>query len=223
MNQKNTNTFLQFVNTNKSILIIVLIIILLASILIYYIIKKTSNPDYVKTTLVSSKTNASTLTSFRYLLKDSPYNESKSMTFAFWIYINDIELDYTDTKYIFHSTMMNNSEFDLILGKKNKPDYSLTLYTTNINNENEILSLGSLEPNKWIHVVLVFEDRYVQLFIDGVIQTVKVMSNFLKIDTENDVSIGYNDGFNGLFSKFYHYNYKISSSDILGLYKNGYH
>lgn len=222
MNPKKVKAVTDFITQNSKTIIISIIAISLLIVGIVVSINLFTKTDYVKLNLINNSQSGTKTSYHKYVLQDSPYNEGKSMTFSFWIYPDELELYNIETHYIFKTIMSNNSNFTLLLGEEKKPNYDLTLYVTDIDNTESMIQLCKLTPYKWNYVCIVFENKHIDVFVDDVLINSKTLNNFLKINSENELVIGYENGFNGKLSKFNYYNYKITKKEINNNFNNNY-
>jgi len=148
-------------------------------------------------------------------------NTGLRFTLSKWIYVSDWNI------------IKNDKKRHIILWKNNKNGLSLYMDSLNnnlhcdwsINYENNKEHINSviiedISLQKWINIVIVLENRNLDIFIDGKLEKSKKI-NLPPILKKTDMIICPFDGFAGFISNVKYYNRAISKSEIKSIFNKG--
>ncbi len=140
--------------------------------------------------------------------------EGLGFSMSIWLFLEDYNYKYKREKEI-----LNKGGLRLLFSKD---ENNLVL---------EIPVFGRPGPNlikfkkfplqKWINVVVIMENRNVDLFINGKLYFSKYLSNLPLIVPNKDLVLNANGGFRGKISKLYHWSYPIGKSMIYYTFNSG--
>lgn len=143
----------------------------------------------------------------KQLVKHSK-NNGLNWTLGFWIYIDDLNYKFNKDKHI-----LDWDNCKIWLSKDNH------LYITlkNYNNKNSKIIYERIPIQKWLHIAIIYEDRYLDLWINGKLYTSIFLDNLQKFNTNSEMVICPKGGFSGHISKFKYYNYAITRKAVLNI------
>lgn len=176
-------------------------------------------------------------------------------TYSFWLYVNGTNNDlsgdnnwnsyrYDEWKSIFYrGTSINNNDLSKLV---QFPGFWLTPKLNNLvivfqnNSEVERIEIDNIEFNKWLNIVVVFEIKSVSIYINGKLDRVLNLSQYvsnmdqynLYISGDKNSSPTQQSGFPGSISELIYYNYALTNvnvnksyeyyKDIINKYQNNY-
>jgi hypothetical protein len=140
--------------------------------------------------------------------------EGLGFSMSIWLYLEDYGYKYKREKVI-----LDKGGFRLYFAK----------------DENELVVeipvFGRSEPNtikfkkfplqKWVNVIVILENRHLDLFINGKLYFSKYLFNLPLIIEKKDLILNPDGGFRGKISKLYHWSYPIGKSMILYTFNSG--
>lgn len=148
----------------------------------------------------------------KYML--SQEEKGLSFTTSFWIYIDGWNHKYGQEKII-----MNKGGFKVFLSGINN-DITVEMPTYN-NNNSEFITYRNVPLQKWLNVVIVLENRYLDLWINGKLYHARYLKNLPLLDESLDLLICPNDGFHGWISRFHHWDHPITKNHIKYVFNQG--
>ena len=148
------------------------------------------------------------------IMKLSQENKGLSFSTSLWIYVKDWNYRFMQEKTIF-----NRGGFKLLLGNRMN-DLYLEMPILNSHNPAKILR-KDIPLQKWIHVVVTLENRYLDLWLNGKLYNSRHLTNLPKIFENKDTIFCDNKGFSGYISRVYHYEDPLGKSEVISLFKSG--
>jgi len=149
-------------------------------------------------------------------------------TFNFWIYIDNAPENvcktYSYNNFIPIFNMSNNEQFKLEINQHNNQlklilgvaELKSTIDTKYIH---EFVILDKLPNEKWINVSINIEDKYIDVFKDGILYNSFFSPSIIKFVIPADLKfVRNNDGFYGYLSKFRYFNKYIDYKRTRELY-----
>lgn len=139
-------------------------------------------------------------------------------TYAFWLYINNNNVNYNPTQYkhIFHKG--SSTGYPLMAPGVWLAPTSTTSTTNQMNqmviNMNtfthlkETITVNNLPVDKWFHVVIVVMNKYVDVYINGNLKTRYQLSGIPK-QNYDDLWVTNWGGFSGYISKLRYFAYAV--------------
>jgi hypothetical protein len=175
-------------------------------------------------------------------------------TYSFWLYVNGTNNDlsgdnwnsyrYGEWKSIFYrGTSINSDDLSKLV---QFPGFWLTPKLNNLvivfqnSSEVERIEINNIEFNKWLNIVVVFEIKSVNIYINGKLDRVLNLSQYvsnmdqynLYISNDKNASPTQQSGFAGSISELIYYNYALTNinvnksyeyyKDIINKYQNNY-
>tara|TARA_B100000524_G_scaffold337744_2_gene228647 strand:- start:4575 stop:5195 length:621 start_codon:yes stop_codon:yes gene_type:complete len=194
-------------NVRNVIILIIIIVLLIVAFILY------SRYDTKYTVITKGVRKASKemkVTSKKILIAKPRYGLKS--TFSFWMYINDWDYKYNKEKII-----IKKGKFELGLRKRTNNIY---LQIPTINGL-EIMEFKNLPLQKWLHVVLIINNRDVEMWFNGELYASKFLKFIPKYLEKEDTYICPDGGFSGFTANIYHYNYPLNFNLIKKTYRLG--
>tara|TARA_B110000908_G_C10244413_1_gene447979 strand:- start:744 stop:1442 length:699 start_codon:yes stop_codon:yes gene_type:complete len=193
-------------NYKKISLIVVVILIIYFT---YKYIQKNLNYAYVVLNKPSNAKLQITVPADKMLF--SQPEKGLSFSTSFWIFIKNWEYKLNKEKIILYK-----GGFKLYLEKNfNNLVLEMPVFDSN---KKERITYTNIPVQKWLHIVITLENRYLDLWINGKLYYAKHLSNFPKIFESKDSIFTPNGGFSGYLSKIQHYEYPLDRRHILYLF-----
>lgn len=129
-------------------------------------------------------------------------------TYSFWMYIDDWSTKQNEWKHIFHKG--NESAIPLqsigcwLYPKVNKLAININTYAS----VKESCNIGNIPIKKWVNVIIVCMDRYIDVYINGNLKKRCKLKGVPKLNI-GDLYVNLWGGFPGFLSRMRYYNYAI--------------
>ena len=146
--------------------------------------------------------------------KLSEEEKGLSFTTSFWIYIEE-----WNHKYGLEKTIMNKGGFKVFLSGINN-DITVEMPTFN-SKDSEFITYRDVPLQKWLNIIVVLENRYLDLWINGVLYHARHLKNLPLVDEKKDLLICPGDGFHGWISRFYHWDHPLTKRHIQYMFNKG--
>ena len=148
------------------------------------------------------------------------YSEDNGVAFtqSLWIYVNDWNYRYREEKIIFEK-----GEFHLILANNNN-NLVLKIPTsadTTPGNPVEQIVFENIPIQKWVHIAVVLDNSYVDLWINGKLYHSKHLRNYIPKLSNKQMEYTPTGGFSGYISRVYHFDHKLTELHIKRLFLQG--
>jgi hypothetical protein len=194
-------------NRTKVIIAVVIIIILLASILFIY-------SSTWKTILGTVQDAKKKVTVEPGMIRFSQPYKGISFTHSLWIYVDDWSYRNMEEKYI-----LSNDKFKMFLGKQNNNLYiEIPLEKTN---HPERIVYENLPLQKWVNIVLILDNRNLDLWLNGKLYHSRHLSNVPAFQENKAIEYTPHRGFSGHISRIYHYERPITKKTIESIFLLG--
>ena len=157
---------------------------------------------------------------------------SSTVDFAFsiWLYINDWNYRYGNTKTIFfrgQDTDGSPKSPQVSLGS-NTNDVTITIMcypTTGSKSEPGTPSsckVSNIPIQKWTHLLFTTNNNTLDTYLDGKLVRTCVLSGTPKMDNKMPLFLTPNNGFSGYTSKFRFYARTLNPREVFDIYKEGF-
>jgi len=220
----------------KNILFTIVIIIVLYY-LFRYLFKDVS-------ALQNNMVNGQTTT----LIKGSTLStnqNSNNFAYSIWFYVNDWNYRYGEPKVIFgrmgspssakNGSVKNVNGIDpcpvVVLGAiENNLDVSIGCYPdadtvpTNVNGKSVVhtCNVTNIPIQRWVNLLVSVYGRTLDLYIDGKLVTTCVMPGIAMVNSNSDIYLTPNGGFNGWTSKLQYWANALNPQEAWNIYTKGY-
>jgi len=167
------------------------------------------------------------LPSAKPLLRSNNEDGGIEFTYSTWLMIGEDNFHSFkpgEMKHIFHKGSESiqtpaqplNSPGLYLDGTTNK----LHIYMSVFKNPNEIIEVPDIPLEKWFHIIIRLENRYVDVYINGSIVARHELSS---VPRQNDgkLFVNMNGGFSGKLSGLRYYNYSLTTTQIQRLVADG--
>tara|TARA_B110000211_G_scaffold14212_2_gene14947 strand:+ start:5045 stop:5749 length:705 start_codon:yes stop_codon:yes gene_type:complete len=148
------------------------------------------------------------------LTKFSQVGEGLNFAQSFWIYVKDWNYRFMNEKFI-----LNKGGFLIYLGAKNNNLY-IEIPVLN-NTKPERIVYENLPIQKWVNIVVLLENRYLDIWLNGKLYHSRHLENVPDLKPKSDIEYLNNGGFSGYISRVYHYKNSVSKSKIRDIFRSG--
>lgn len=231
----------QFTNSNVGVAVIIGILFIVLAYVMVYLFRQYNNTS-LKTVTMIKKPIRIPSDSFKNISSETGlpslnYVNGREFSYSFWMYVDGDNDVITNTDKIVLARLDNtNSVID-----DASPGFFLDKNTNKLrvkmNGKSGGTSVGKelyikyLPYQRWINVVLVVDNNFIQLFMDGELKEVKDLSDQQSIGSSTIVdtpvgnlfigSTNTNPSFNGFISKVQVFNYAVTIDHAKIIYKAG--
>lgn len=188
-------------------LILIGIVISIAIVVGFYFYFK-SNPSG-STNVVSSQDGTHPLTSNVVLPPSLNQKEGLTMSYTFWVRIDDFNYNYGKQRIILTKGPIDLSS--MCPGVLLDPTTNTILVKIDTFGVQEIVSIPNIPAKKWLHFGIVIDQDSVDVYVNGRIHTHHTL---VQLPRDNPSSLTVGGGFRGRVANIKYYNYFISQSDI---------
>lgn len=217
------------------VLIVFLVVLQMSIQAITYYFKPSGNPKLIDGMVSTS--NQLEITQNPYdgtgpLLRSVNEREGLEFSWSSWIYINTLK-DTSTHEYQHVYSKGSNTSVDVsgIALPNNGPGVYLKSDTNELrivmdtfdesnNSMNEHVEIDNIPMKKWVHVVVMCKNRYMDVYINGDLSKRKVLINVPQQNYGNTF-VGLNGGYDGYLSNLWYYNYALSVREIRRLFYKG--
>jgi hypothetical protein len=223
-------------NDNKSTLvrdiIIVVVILIVFGVVIYflsnmlkkYLLGKNDQPWVIqnsknaKNSLVITQDpkNENSVTLYR----SDNENAGAEFTYSFWFVIENLEYKYGEWKHMFHkgnkSSYPNRAPGVFIHPTKN----SIRVYMNTINNVLEYVEIDNIPIKRWVHMSVVLNGQYLDLYINGYLRKRHELSGVVK-QNFGDLWLNLFGGFEGYMCRMRYYRRALEYNEVESIVRNG--
>jgi hypothetical protein len=235
------DSVIEVVNSNMGIVVVVGIMFFIIVYVMVYLFKQYNNTA-LKTVTMLKKPVKVPENKFVNISEESGlptlnYINGKEFSYSFWMYIEGDNFETTSIDKFVLGRLKSGDDIDtgspLFKLSKNSNTLKVQLYKEDSGANNfsafETLVINYIPLQRWVNVVLVVDNNFVQLFMDGELRQVKDLTEY-----QNDSSviktpvgnlyIGSNTqtpSFNGFISKVQAFNYAVTIDHAKVIYKAG--
>ncbi len=141
-------------------------------------------------------------------------------TYSFWLVIENMQYNYGKLKHIFHkgnkTGFPNKAPGVFIHPEKN----ALRIYMNTYKDINEFVDIENIPLKKWVHVSIVLDHSYLDIYINGRIRKRHQLSSLPKQNFGN-VWVNIYGGFDGFISNLRYYRRALEYYEIEKIVKKG--
>lgn len=148
------------------------------------------------------------------LLPFSQPNKGMNFTHSFWIYIED-----WNYKHMTEKNILEKGGLMVYLGGRNNNLYIEVPVLNSTRPERVVYE--NLPIQKWINVVILMENRHLDVWLNGKLYHSRYLENIPDFKPKQDAVYLSNGGFSGYISRIYHYDENISKKRIRNLFLSG--
>jgi hypothetical protein len=204
--------------------VIVLLIIFYVIYHLYALIMSTS----LKTTTILRHPKRVPITSGMSISEGSklpkPIN-GKEYSYSFWLYIDKFNPNSSTSKHVLSRgstfrTYMSTSKNELMIEIAHETSALDTASSTS----KVVAKVEYIPIQRWVNIVIVVDNQFITVFIDGEIHTVINVESSVVATSEGEFFIGAKEsmiGIDGIISNVKYFNYSITVNDSRLLYNAG--
>lgn len=188
-----------------------LIVIIIFSILFSLFVLLYNQKDN-SSVLINKITNATKKMEFsNERIKLSKINQGVSWSIVAWVYIDDWNYKFGQDKYLLDWTDTNKNGVEVYFDKL---DSSLKINITTIPlMKKEQLVYKGISIQKWTNIIIILDNRNLDLFIDGILVKTKKLE-YVPMYKNNNFVVLPNGGFNGKIGYLQYMAYKLPQFGI---------
>ena len=97
----------------------------------------------------------------------------------------------------------------------------ITVMFKNMNNSYEYIIIRDIKLQKWLCIQIVMKDTIIDFYMNGELIKSKTLNYIPIISNNGTLTVGKENGFNGLMGKLTYYNYALEESDLDKYYNAG--
>ena len=154
-----------------------------------------------------------------------------------WIYIDDWNISYGTEKIIlqpedegdnFPTILLDAYKNDLIISvnvvREDGVDWRLSEEDKEKreNTFEEKIVIENINIQKWVNIVVTFNNRTLDVYINGKLVKSRPFSNIISAEHRGGIEVGNDQGFGGFISKTQYYPYFITPAKAWKIYKSGF-
>lgn len=181
-----------------------------------------SNP-YILKGLVSGNGGTKIIPSESIPIVRSDNQSGIEFTYSVWLNISNLDTNVGQFKHVF-SKGDNPTNLQLGLSYPNNspglyiaPDTNaLVVYMNSFNEISETLTVNDIPLNKWLHVIIRVQQKYLDVYINGTLVKRKILTGLPKQNYGN-IYVSMNNGFNGSLSNLQYFDYALEPGAIMSL------
>ena len=146
--------------------------------------------------------------------------EGAEFTYSFWMLIESMEYNYGKWKHVFHkgnkTSFPNRAPGVWILPQSN----DLRIYMNTYNDPLEYTDIENVPVNKWFHVSIVLNHKFLDIYFNGKIKSRKELTH-LPRQNFGEFWSGLYGGFEGYLSKVRYFNKALDYKQIEDIVRQG--
>lgn len=156
-----------------------------------------------------------------------PAGTDANYTYSIWLYINDWNYRFGQTKVVFGRVDKNNDPSPSIKlsPSMNNLEITLATYPTTGSESEAILhncNVNDLPIQKWVNIILSVNGRSLDVYMDGKLVKTCLLPGVPKINPNANIYITPDGGFSGYVSNFKYLAYPVNPTQAYNIYKSGY-
>lgn len=144
-------------------------------------------------------------------IKLSKINEGVSWSIVSWIYIDDWDYKFGQEKYMLDWTDSQKNGVQMYFDKKDS-SFNIKITTIPLMQKEHLIYHG-ITVQKWISIIVILDNRNLDLFIDGELVRTKKL-DFVPLYTNNSFVLFPDGGFNGKVGYLQYMSYKLPQFGI---------
>ena len=150
----------------------------------------------------------------------SDNQDGAEFTYSFWMLIESMEYNFGKWKHVFHkgnkTSFPNRAPGVWILPESN----DLRVYMNTYNDPLEYVDIENVPVNKWYHVAIVLNHKFLDIYFNGKLKSRKELEN-LPRQNYGEFWSGLYGGFEGYLSKVRYFNKALDYKQIESIVKQG--
>lgn len=190
----------------QTLIVVIILCILFAIFVLLYNSKDNS------AVLINEITNSDKQMVFQNdRIKLSKINQGVSWSIVAWIYIDDWNYKFGQDKYILDWTDPSKNGVEIFFDKLDS-SLKINITTIPLMNKEQLIYKG-IPLQKWTNIIVILDNRNLDLFIDGALVKTKKL-NYVPLYKNNDFVVFPNGGFKGKIGYLHYIAYKLPQFGI---------
>ena len=235
-----TNTVKKYMSSNLGLVVVFAVMLFLMIYVLYFIYTKYNTTSLKTVTMLKKpmKVNSNEIVNLSSSVGLPDLYNGKEFSYSFWMYVEGDTVENTmQNKFVIGRMTTKGNVSDgnpvVIMDKSlNKlyvyvrPENGDNLTTLDHIPTSTMLSISYLPLQRWVNVILVVDNNFLQLFMDGELREVKDLSqnNMVTATPVGNIMVGGSSNFpsfNGYISKVQAFNYAVTIDHAKVIYKAG--
>ena len=154
------------------------------------------------------------------LYRSDNQDAGAEFTYSVWFVIENLEYKYGEWKHMFHkgnkSSYPNRAPGVFIHPTKN----SVRIYMNTITNVLEYVEVDNIPIKRWVHMGIVLNGRYLDIYINGYLRKRHELSGVVK-QNFGDLWLNLFGGFEGYMCKMRYYRRAIEYNEVENIVRSG--
>lgn len=156
-----------------------------------------------------------------------PSGGTTNYTYSIWLYINEWNYRFGESKVVFGRTDQNNDPAPSVklAPSVNNLDVTLATYPTSGSSSDPTLHTCSVQDiplQRWTNIILTLNDRALDIYLDGKLVRTCVLPGVPKLNPNSDLHLCPGGGFSGYISNFRYIANSVNPTEAYNIYKKGY-
>lgn len=237
-----STTVKDYMGSNIGLVVVASVLFFVVVYVIVFIYKKYNSTSLKTVTMLKKplRVSSNQITNISSGVSLPELYNGKEYSYSMWIYVEgDNEENTTTNKFVMGrmTTKGNISDANplVVLDKSQnklyvyiKPTESFLYTLDDIPNKSTTMTIPYLPLQRWVNILIVVDNNFIQLFMDGELREVKDLSEnnrgVLVANTVGNILVGGSDNmpsFNGFLSKIQAFNYAVTIDHAKVIYKAG--
>lgn len=159
-----------------------------------------------------------------------PSGSSVNYAYSIWIYVNDWNYRFGETKIVFGRVDQNNDPAPSVTLSPSTNNLHVSLATYPVSNTSSsnspptlhTCSVEDIPLQRWVNIIMSLNNRALDIYIDGKLVKTCVLPGVPKLNPSSNVHITPDGGFSGFISNFRYFSDALNPSEAYNVYKQGY-
>jgi hypothetical protein len=157
-----------------------------------------------------------------------PAGATSDYTYSIWMYINDWNYRFGESKVIFGRVDQNNDPAPSVTLAPSNNDLNVTLAvypneaTQSSGQSLYTCSIKDIPLQRWTNLIMSLNNRAMDLYLDGKLVKTCVMPGVPKMNPSSNIMLCPDGGFSGYVSNFKYLPNAVNPSQAYDIYKAGY-
>jgi uncharacterized protein YxeA len=204
--------------------VVIVVMVLLRKLVFYTMNVKHDQPWLIKGTkdakdssiITQDPKNENSVTLYRSDGQDG----GAQFSYSFWFVIRNMQYKYGEWKHMFHkgnkTSYPNRAPGVFIHDKEN----AIRIYMNTYDNPLEYVQIDNIPIKRWVHMVIVLEGQYLDIYVNGYLRKRHKLSSMAK-QNFGDVWLNLFGGFEGYMSNLRYYRRALKYDEVEDITRSG--
>jgi hypothetical protein len=156
-----------------------------------------------------------------------PSGASSNYTFSIWVFVNDWNYRYGQSKVIFARKDQDGGVAPMVEFTPSVNNIHVTLATypttgSNTTGKNHTCTLDDVPLQRWTNLIMSINDRALDLYLDGKLVRTCLLPGVPKMNPASNIFVTPDGGFSGFVSNFRYIADSVNPSQAYNIYKEGF-